>query len=223
MKSHSVLFLGDCANEYNDGKNKLHNNVIGQIINYFTISPHVLSKRIALAFVPPVLGERSRHVYVDFVGPCLAIFTLATIMHYGYAYKHPAAAPTVSPSHVLLYYCTSFLLGTYTLAKLGQAKLALVEVAALLGYGLFGHVFTLAVSQLFDHEQSNIVFFINLIIFGGLSGLRVALILLASISSPVSRLIVCSVTTIVHLMFVVLVHFAYMHSTFVYGAKAHKL
>lgn len=218
MKSHSVIFIDNFSFDDHIGKKEIPETTLGCIIGYFTIHPHVLPKRIILAFVPPILGSKSRRVYVDLVGPCLAILTLAAILHYGHAYKLQTAAPSMSPSELLLYYCASFTLVTFLLAKLGQAVLSLIEVAALLGYGLYGHIFTLAISQLFDHEESNTVFFTNLIVFGGLSGLRIALVLLSSIPHPASRLLVCSVTTVVHLMFSILVHFAYMHSTFVYGS-----
>lgn len=218
MKNHSVVFIDNYASDHYNGKKNVPESTLSHIITYFKIHPHALPKRIGLAFVPPVLGSKSRRVYVDFVGPCLAILTLAAILHYGHAYKLQTAVPTISPSEMLLYYCVSFTLLTFLLAKLGRATLSLVEVAALLGYGLYGHIFTLAFSQLFDHEKSNTIFFTNLIIFGGLSGLRIALVLLASITHPASRFLVCSITTVVHIMFTILVHFGYMHSTFVYGS-----
>uniref|UniRef100_A0A1B6GMR6 Uncharacterized protein n=1 Tax=Cuerna arida TaxID=1464854 RepID=A0A1B6GMR6_9HEMI len=218
MKNHSVIFIDNHWSDDYSGKKRYPNSSIGCIVNYFTVPPYVLPKRIALAFTPPILGDSSRRVYVDFVGPCLAILTLAGILHYGHAYKVQSAALNVSPTEVLLYYCASLPLITFFLAKLGRAALGFTEIAALLGYGLYGHILTLAVSQLFDHERSNTVFFVNLLIFGGLSGLRIALVMLASIPRPASRLLICSIATTAHLMFVVFIHFAYMHSTFVYGS-----
>lgn len=218
MKSHSVIFIdNNCADDH-AGKKKYSSSLIGSIVSYFTVPPRILPMRIALAFTPPVLGSKSRLVYVDFVGPCLAILTLAGILHYGHAYKLQSAAFSVSPTETLLYYCFSLPLITFFLAKLGRAALGFTDIAALLGYGLYGHIFTLAVSQLFDHEHSNAVFFFNLFLFGGLSGLRIALVLLASIPHPASRFLICSFTTTAHIMFLLFVHFAYMHSTFVYGS-----
>lgn len=222
MKSHSVIFIDNQWSDDYLGKKKYANSTIGSLVNYFTVSPNVLPKRIALAFTPPVLGDSSRHVYVDFVGPCLAILTLAGILHYGHAYKDQSAAVGVSPTEMLLYYCSVLPVITCILAKAGRAAIGFVDIAALLGYGLYGHIFTLAVSQLFDHERSNAVFFVNLFIFGGLSGLRIALVLLASIPHPACRLVICSLTSIAHLMFLIFIHFAYMHSTFIYGSGSGK-
>jgi hypothetical protein len=89
---------------------------------------------------------------------------------------------------------------------------------ALLGYGMFGHVFTLAVSFLFYQEESNTFFFVCLVMFGGLSALRITVVLLASIPVPAARLVVCSLVATVHLLSLMFLHFAYMHRTFVYGA-----
>jgi hypothetical protein len=71
---------------------------------------------------------------------------------------------------------------------------------------------------LFYQEESNTFFFIFLVIFGGLSSLRVAVVLLASIPVPAARLVVCSLVATVQLLSLVFLHFAYMHRTFVYGA-----
>lgn len=220
MKSHSIIFIDNNCSDDHAGKKKYSSrpSLIGSVVSYFTVPPHILPKRIALAFTPPVFGDKSRLVYVDFVGPCLAILTLAGILHYGHAYKLQSAALGVSPTETLLYYCVSIPLITFFLAKIGRAALGFTDIAALLGYGLYGHILTLAVSQLFDHERSNTVFFFNLLLFGGLSGLRIALVLLASIPHPASRFLICSFTTIAHIMFLIFVHFTYMHSTFVYGS-----
>jgi hypothetical protein len=109
-------------------------------------------------------------------------------------------------------------LATYALSSLGWATVNLTEMIALLGYGLFGHVFTLAVSFLIYQEESNTFFFFCLVIFGGLSAIRVAVVLLASIPVPAIRFVVCSLVATIQLLSLVFLHFAYMHRTFVYGA-----
>lgn len=217
MKNHSIIVI----DTYDDVKKKGNASFIYHVVNLFTVPASDLPKRIVVSFLPPILGTLSQHVYVDFVGPCLALLTMAAILHYGHAYKTESAALEITPSELLFYYSLIMPVLCYFLARIGGTYLKYTEILALLGYGLYGHVFTLAFSQLFNYEQTNIVFFINLLLFGGLSAVRIALVLLASIPIPAARLLVCSVVTVAHLMFLIFVHFTFMHSTFVYGS--HKI
>ncbi|XP_075220084.1 protein YIPF3-like [Lycorma delicatula] len=222
-KNHSIVFIDSSYEQY---CNKRHNvasgpNIIRSLVMYFTVPASDLPKRIFTSFVPPLFGEKSHRVYVDFVGPCLAILTLAAILHYGHAYKLQTAASDMSPSEVLLYYCTITPVICFILARIGRAALDFTEIVALLGYGLYGDLFTLAASQAFDHEQSNFAFFMLMFIFACPSAFRIALVLLTSIPHPAARLIVCSTITLIHLIFLIFVHFAYMHRTFVYGINKH--
>lgn len=220
-KNHSIVFIDSSVELHNSKRHYKPSgpSVLRLLIMYFTVPANDLPKRIVSSFIPPLFGDKSRRVYVDFVGPCLAILTLAAVLHYGHAYKLQNAASNTSPSEVLLYYCTVMPVICYILSRIGRAALDFAEIIALLGYGLYGDLFTLAVSQLFDHEQSNFAFFMLMFVFACPSAFRIALILLTSIPHPAARLIVCSTVTLMHLMFLIFVHFAYMHRTFVYGVK----
>lgn len=223
--SHSVIFIGNdqtpVKTPSNDGKvGKFPSkwSLLNCIKLNFMVRPSHLPRRIFVSLVPPFLGEQYRHVYVDFLGPSLALLLMASILHYGHATKLPTFASNTSPTEVLLLYAVLMPLATYALSSLGWATVNLTEMIALLGYGLFGHVFTLAVSFLIYEEESNTFFFFCLVIFGGLSALRVAVVLLASIPVPAVRFVVCSLVATVQLLSLVFLHFAYMHRTFVYGA-----
>lgn len=222
-KNHSVVFI-DSVSEQHGGKKyeaASRPSFIRSLIMYFTLPVNDLPKRIIASFIPPLFGEKSNRVYVDFVGPCLAILTLAAVLHYGHSYKLQTAASETSPSVVLLYYCAITPIICFILARIGRATLDFAEIVALLGYGLYGDLFTLAASQAFDHEQSNFAFFTLMFVFACPSTFRIALVLLTSIPHPAARLIVCSTITLIHLIFVIFVHFAYMHRTFVYGINKH--
>ena len=222
-KSHSVIFIGNDQTPMKTPSNglKVSNtklSLLSCIKLNFMVPPSHLPHRIFASLVPPFLGEQYRHVYVDFLGPSLALLLMASILHYGHATKLPSAASNTSPTEVLLLYAVLMPLGTYVLSSLCWAAVNLTEMIALLGYGMFGHVFTLSVSLLFYQEESNTFFFFCFVVFGGLSALRVAVVLLASIPVPAARLVVCSLVATVQLLSLVFLHFAYMHRTFVYGA-----
>jgi hypothetical protein len=223
-KSCSVIFIGNdhtpTGTLDNGWKVKMSATkwpLLSSIKLHFMVPPTHLPHRIFVSLVPPFVGERYRQVYVDFLGPSLALSLLAGILHYGHSSKLPSAAANTTPTEVLLLYAVLMPLAAYVLGWLCGAAVTLTEMTALLGYGMFGHVFTLAVSLLFYQEESN-VFFFSLVIFGGLSALRVAVVLLASIPVPAARLLVCSLVATVQLLSLVFLHFAYMHQTFVYAA-----
>lgn len=219
MNKHEIIFIDNTYEKFN--RKNPNNSVINSLITYCTVPAGELPYRIVSSFIPPVFGEQSRRIYVDFVGPCLALLIMATILHYGHAYKLQSAMSSLPPSEILLYYSFITPVLCFFIARLSNAELGFSEIIALLGYGLYGHIATLGLSQLFDHEKSNVIFFCILFIFAGLSALRIALVLLASIRSPPARLLVCSIVTTIHILFLVFVHFSYMHRSFVYGKKNH--
>jgi hypothetical protein len=147
---------------------------------------------------------------------------MAGMLHYGHASKLPSAAVNTTPTEVLLLYSLLMPVVAYALCWLSRATVTLIEITALLGYGMFGHVFTLAVSLFLYQEESNAFFFFLLVIFGGLSALRVALVLMVLIPVPAARLLVCSLVATLQLLSLVFLHFAYMHRTFVYGGATQK-
>ncbi|KAL1132336.1 hypothetical protein AAG570_010292 [Ranatra chinensis] len=188
-----------------------------RILSHLDIPLTEVPNRVCASFLPPVFHDHSKKVYVDLIGPLLAVLTLSSILHYGHSFKYPPAAIQTSPIVLLVYYSTLMPLLCYSLVRLGGSNLGLLDVTALIGYGLFGHIFTILSALVFDNEESNTVFFIMMAVFGGLSGLRIVLILLMTIPRPPARLLVCSLVSVMHLLFLIFVHFAYMHRTFIYG------
>lgn len=219
-KNCSVIFIGNdqTPNGCHISKSATNWSLLHSIKLHFMVPPAHLPHRIFVSLVPPFLGDQYRYVYVDFLGPSIALLLMAGILHYGHASKLPSAASNTTPTEVLLLYAVLMPVVAYVLSWLCHAAVSLTQMIALLGYGMFGHVFTFAVSLLFYQEESSAFFFLFLVIFGGLSALRIAIILLSSITIPAARLIVCSLVATVHLLSLVFLHFAYMHKTFVYGA-----
>jgi len=204
MKDHSVIFLGSEPLKDKD--------VITRILSYFTMPADDLPKRILLSFTPPL---RSRFVYVDFLGPCLAFILLITILGYGHAYKIPSAVYHRSPTEVLAVYCLSMPAICYILTRLGKSSISFLEILSLLGYGLYGYVFTLVISFISD-ETNNVLFYLAMIFFTGTSVFRTCLIILLTIQLPAVRLLVCSVIAILQVLFIVFLYFTFVHSSFAF-------
>jgi len=204
MKDHSVIFLGSEPSKDKD--------VVKNALSYFTMPADDLPKRILLSFTPPL---RSRFVYVDFLGPCLAFVLLASILGYGHAYKMPSAVYHKSPTEVLAIYCLSMPAICYTLTRLGKSSVSFLQVLSLLGYGLYGYVFTLIFSLISD-ETNNIIFYLAMILFTGTSVFRTCLIILLTIKLPAVRLLICSIIAVLQMLYIVFLYFTFVHSSFVF-------
>uniref|UniRef100_A0A146LWC1 Protein YIPF3 n=1 Tax=Lygus hesperus TaxID=30085 RepID=A0A146LWC1_LYGHE len=219
MKAHSVIFIDQYDQPKYERFDRRFSNpsLFTRICSNFRVVPWELPKRIFTSFVPPILGENSRKVYVDFVGPLLAVVLLWSILTSGHYDKHPKAMLETPPVLSLVYYCLAMPSLCLFLAKAGNSNLTLPEIIALLGYGLYGHLATIFLCYLFSMESSNFFFFTVMIFFSGLSALRLVIVLLMTIPKPAARLIVCSVAATFHVLFLIHIHFSYMHKTFVYG------
>lgn len=204
MKDHSVIFLGSEPSKDKDA--------ITRVLSYFTMPADDLPKRILLSFTPPL---RSRFVYVDFLGPCLAFILLITILGYGHAYKIPSAVYHKSPTEVLAIYCMSMPTICYGLTRLGKSNVTFLQILSLLGYSLYGYVFTLVTSFISD-EENNVIFYLAMILFTGTSALRICLIILLTIKLPAIRLLVCSIIATLQVLFVVFLYFTFVHSSFAF-------
>lgn len=202
MKDHTIIFLGSEPSKDKDA--------IKHALSYFTMPANDLPKRILMSFTPPL---SSRLVYVDFLGPCLAFILLATILGYGHAYKMPSAVYHRSPTEILAIYCLLMPAICYVLTRLGKSSISFVQLLSLLGYGLYGYVFTLVISFISD-ETNNFIFYLSMILFTGTSVLRTCLIILLTIKLPAIRLLVCSIIAILQMLFVVFLYFTFVHSSF---------
>lgn len=207
--SSSVVFIGSPEKS---PKNFKH--IVKQL---FFVAPGDVIFRIFAAFVPPIT-KKYQKVYVDLLGPLLGLLILAAFVNYGYKFKVVTAGQ--SPTETVLVYSALMPLLCFMLCKMGRSRITVSETASLIGYGLYGHIVTLVFSFLCFQERSNFFFFVCLTVFGGLSTLRIALVILGTLVAPAARLLVCSVVSIANILFLIFVHFVYMHRTFTHEAYA---
>lgn len=191
-------------------------NLLKTLKMHLGVPPHQIFGRILASLLPPILTKMYQKIYVDLFGPILAVLILAGILNYGYSFKTDSIK--LAPTEFLLAYSCVMPVVCYGLIKIAQSDVTFIELTSILGYGLYGHIFTLVISYVLDDDKNNYFFFLSLMVFGGLSTLRIALILIATIPKPALRLVICSFVATVQLLFLVFIHFAYMHRTFVYGS-----
>lgn len=178
----------------------------------FAVSPFELPVRIVRSLLPPIV-HRFRIINVDLLGPSLAVLILICMLILGQTEKEN----TLGAERVVLSYCILLPFFTHVILRCCQAAITFMQLLSLMGYSLYGPVLTLSVSLIIDRERSDTIFFLCLAVFGGLSTLRVVLVLLASLRIPAARLLVCTSVALTQLLFVVWLHFTYLHPTFVFG------
>lgn len=170
--------------------------------------------RIYASFIPP-LSQKFEKIYVDLLGPLIAFAIYIFILQYGHYNKNETIS--FPPVKYCLGYLTMMPVVCKVLLTISQSNISFCEVLSLLGYALYGHILTLGLSLILFDESSNKFFFLCLIIFSGLSTLRLTIILLRTIPKPGARLLVCSSVCIMQILSLTFVHFAYMHKTYMYG------
>ncbi|XP_072377558.1 protein YIPF3-like [Diabrotica undecimpunctata] len=182
------------------------------ITKLFVVLPYDIAIRILGAFIPPFRSYQK--VYVDLLGPLLAVLLLAGFVTYGNSLK--LVRIEFTPVEFIFWYSFLMPLFCYVIGRLGQAQIGFLKTISLIGYSYYGHLFTLIASFLCFQEKSNFFFFICLITFGGLSNFRLAIIYLRSIPAPAVRVIICATIASVNILSVIFLHFAYMHRHYVY-------
>lgn len=183
----------------------------------FWVSFADLFFRIIVSIIPP-LTAKYKKIFVDFIGPMYSVFVLIFLLDYGRTFKSFELG--LSPVTIVLCYMIFMPIVCFVLNLIGQSSLTFLEVFALIGYALYGHILALLVSFLITQENNDLVFFVCLIVFGGLSTLRMVLLQLQLIPRPVARLLVCTVVSVIHILFLVFLHFTFMHPQFIYGSNA---
>ncbi|XP_060528410.1 protein YIPF3-like [Cylas formicarius] len=200
--SNSIIFIGSHDNYRNRPSLKQFYHV-----NLFAVPPREILFRIFASFVPPLL-KKYRKVYVDFLGPILALVLLTCLLLYGHSLKQ--FNEHGSPIQLVLVFSTLMPILCFVSLKLGRSTIDIYETVSLVGYSLYGHILTLLVSFLFYQEHSNI-FFWCLTFFGGSSTLRLVLVCFGTIPVPAMRFLICSTISLANILFLIYLHYAFMH------------
>lgn len=188
-----------------------------QIIFENVVDPVLkLPKRILSSFLPPI-NHNKQYLFTDYVGPTVSTLMLISLLQYGFNCKstRPFNITAVNAIPTVLIYYVVISLFIFASSRVVQAKLKISDVATLVGYSFYGCIFTLFVPFLLKILQ-DYVFYISLILFGGLSGIRMLMILLFVIDMPVARLLICSVFGNMHVLFLIYLYYFYIHPTYTF-------
>ncbi|XP_008481491.1 uncharacterized protein LOC103518207 [Diaphorina citri] len=203
-RKHAIIQMKDF---YSDEETLLKPTVKNKLVKYFTVPVWEIPRRIIHSFIPPYNG--TAFIHTDLLCPVLAIVLLYLTVLYGMSYKIPVAYTSTSVEQILILYALLVVPVFYT----SQDTYDLRESCAILGYSVFGHVITLALSLLIS--PGNISFyFINLILFCGLNVIRLIILLLFFMKHKnIIKLLVSSYLCIIYLLCNIYVYFRFIHRT----------
>ena len=174
-----------------------------------------LPKRIMFSFAPP-LSLSKQYLFTDFVGPSLSTLVLVSLLQYSFSQKkipvHNISSINVVCIVLSYYFILSFCI--YIASRIVNVKLKLLDILTLIGYSFYGFIVTLSIPLALRMIESDSLFYFCLILFSGLSCVRVLLILLFAIEMPIARFLICSLIGNVHILFVIYLYYVFVNPTY---------
>uniref|UniRef100_A0A3Q3JH60 Protein YIPF3 n=1 Tax=Monopterus albus TaxID=43700 RepID=A0A3Q3JH60_MONAL len=172
--------------------------------NIDILRPYFDGPPLPVHVFPPV-----QKIAGELYGPLMLVFTLVAILLHGMK-----TSGTVIREGTLMGTaigtCFGYWLGVssfiYFLAYLVNAQITMLQMLSLLGYGLFGHCVVLLITY---NIHFHFLFYFLWLLIGGLSTLRMVAALLSRTVGKTPRLLLCGTLSVLHLLFLLYLHFAY--------------
>ncbi|XP_064142716.1 protein YIPF3 isoform X2 [Loxodonta africana] len=161
------------------------------------------------SMIPIKMVNFPQKIAGELYGPLMLVFTLVAILLHGMK-----TSDTIIREGTLMGTaigtCFGYWLGVssfiYFLAYLCNAQITMLQMLALLGYGLFGHCIVLFITY---NIHLHALFYLFWLLVGGLSTLRMVAVLVSRTVGPTQRLLLCGTLAALHMLFLLYLHFAY--------------
>nr|BAA91439.1 unnamed protein product [Homo sapiens] len=176
---------------------------------YFDVEPAQVRSRLLESMIPIKVVNFPQKIAGELYGPLMLVFTLVAILLHGMK-----TSDTIIREGTLMGTaigtCFGYWLGVssfiYFLAYLCNAQITMLQMLALLGYGLFGHCIVLFITY---NIHLHALFYLFWLLVGGLSTLRMVAVLVSRTVGPTQRLLLCGTLAALHMLFLLYLHFAY--------------
>lgn len=182
---------------------------------YFNVEPREVRDRLINSIIPKFSSGSKPVLISELYGPLMLVLTLIALLLYGMKSSgHIVKEGTLMGTAFGV--CFGYWLGAaafvYFLAYICSVQLSYMQTLSLMGYALFGHCIVLFLSTLYHSDSSHLVFYLLWAVFGGLATLKMIIVLMGRTSGRSQRLILLSAIAILHMLFLLYLHFAY-HQT----------
>lgn len=173
-----------------------------------------LPKRILVSFIPPLVYSR-QYMFTDFIGPIVSILLLIFLLQYGFNCKEIQQnnISSINVGFIILLYYVVISFFIFIVTRFVKVKLKMLDIVTLIGYSFYGFILTLFIPFIFG-SMNDYIFYVCLISFGGLSCIRVLLVILFAVDLPVARFLICSLIGNVHVLFLIYLYYYYIHPTY---------
>ncbi|KAL0622397.1 Protein YIPF3 [Plecturocebus cupreus] len=176
---------------------------------YFDVEPAQVRSRLLESMIPIKMVNFPQKIAGELYGPLMLVFTLVAILLHGMK-----TSDTIIREGTLMGTaigtCFGYWLGVssfiYFLAYLCNAQITMLQMLALLGYGLFGHCIVLFITY---NIHLHALFYLFWLLVGGLSTMRMVAVLVSRTVGPTQRLLLCGTLAALHMLFLLYLHFAY--------------
>ncbi|KAH9518773.1 Protein yipf3 [Bulinus truncatus] len=179
---------------------------------YFDVEPMEVQKRLLCSLIPMKTTDKRQQVPKELYGPTMVVLTLIAILLYQMkTAQHKVEEGTLIGSAIGV--CFMYWLGTscllWFLSYACNVRIAMLQILSMVGYALFGHCIVLFLATIIHIGHDHLFFYSLWAIFGGLSTLRMATIIVSRSRGKTERLIVIGTIAAIHLLFLLYLHFAY--------------
>ncbi|XP_066921682.1 protein YIPF3-like [Clytia hemisphaerica] len=181
---------------------------------YFDVEPRDVLVRLGKSLVP-IKPVKPQTVEGELYGPIMVVFTLIALLLFSMKHSgHTVQEGTLMGTAIGV--CFGYWLGGssfyYFIAYICNSHITLLQIVSLTGYALFAHCICIFLATI-THDLTHGIFFIAILILGGLSSLRMLGVYVSRTWSKKNGLIIGGVVAFFHLMFLIYLHYAY-HSTY---------
>jgi len=179
---------------------------------YFDVEPKQVRNRLFVSLVPQKPSSMQK-IAEDLYGPLMLLFTLVALLLYmmktsEYTVKDGTLIGAAFVTCFGYWFFVSLCI--YTMAYIFSSSVTMTQTFSMIGYALFGHCIVLALT-IFVHpfSHSHTFFYLLLVVFGGLSSIRLALFFISRTPTKTHKLILAGIVCMLHLGFLCYLHFGY--------------
>ncbi|CAH1787354.1 unnamed protein product [Owenia fusiformis] len=177
---------------------------------YFDVEPHQVRSRLIHSLIPAY--RTTQKLPGELYGPTMVVFTLIALL----LFQMKSSGHTVQEGTLMgsaFAVCFGYWFGAssfvWFVSYVCNARITMLQIFSLLGYGLFGHCIVLFLGTVFHTSHDHLVFYLLWAVFGGLSTLKMISVIVPKTTGKTQRIIICSVIAVLHLLFLLYLHFAY--------------
>lgn len=180
---------------------------------YYDIEPREVRNRLLRSLIPKMQGAPMK-IPRELYGPTMMVLTLIALLLFQMkSYKVTVQEGTLMGSAFVT--CFGYWFGItgflWLAAFVCNTRVAVIQLLNLLGYALFGHCIVVLLTVVIHPNHSHLFFYLIWLIFGGLSSLRMASVLMSRTNGKSQKLIISGIIIFIHLFFLFYLHFAYHH------------